>query len=58
MVKIFIDKKNNSLLFALVLLVCFLVSVGVRYQQLETWKNTRAAYLVGERPMMNTLDAP
>ncbi|SVC90582.1 uncharacterized protein METZ01_LOCUS343436, partial [marine metagenome] len=58
MVKIFIDRKYNSLLFAGVLLVCFLVSVGVRYQQFETWKKTPAAYFVGERPMMTTLDAP
>jgi undecaprenyl-diphosphooligosaccharide--protein glycosyltransferase len=58
MVKIFIDRKNNSLLFAAVLLVCFLVSVLVRYQQFETWEKTPAAYFVGERPMMTTLDAP
>ena len=58
MVKIFIDRKNNSLLFAVVLLVCFLVSVLVRYQQFETWEKTPAAYFVGERPMMTTLDAP
>ena len=58
MVKIFIDRKNNSLLFAGVLLVCFLVSAGVRYQQFETWGKTPAAYFVGERPMMTTLDAP
>ena len=58
MVKIFIDRKYNSLLFAGVLLVCFLVSVGVRYQQFETWGKTSAAYFVGERPMMTTLDAP
>jgi len=58
MVKIFIDRKNNSLLFALVLMVCFLVSVLVRYQQFETWEKTPAAYFVGERPMMATLDAP
>jgi hypothetical protein len=53
-----LDKKNNSWLFAGVLLVCFLVSAGVRYQQFETWKKTPGAYFVGERPMMTTLDAP
>ena len=58
MVKIFIDRNNNSLLFAVVLLVCFLVSVLVRYQQFETWEKTPTAYFVGERPMMTTLDAP
>ena len=58
MVNIFIDRKYNSLLFAAVLLVCFLVSVLVRYQQFETWEKTPAAYFVGERPMMTTLDAP
>jgi undecaprenyl-diphosphooligosaccharide--protein glycosyltransferase len=58
MVKIFIDRKNNSLFFAAVLLVCFLVSVLARYQQFETWEKTPAAYFVGERPMMTTLDAP
>lgn len=46
------------MLFAAVLLVCFLVSVLVRYQQFETWEKTPAAYFVGERPMMTTLDAP
>ena len=58
MVNIFIDRKYNFLLFAGVLLACFLVSVGVRYQQFETWEKTPAAYFVGERPMMTTLDAP
>jgi len=58
MVKIIVDRKNNSLLFAVVLLVCFLVSAVVRYQQFETWKKTPATYFVGERPMMTTLDAP
>ena len=52
------EKKNNYLFFAGVLLVCFSVSVGVRYQQFETWKKTPSAYFVGERPMMTTLDAP
>ena len=51
-------KKNNSWLFAGILLVCFLVSAGVRFQQFETWKQTPQAYFVGERPMMTTLDAP
>jgi hypothetical protein len=51
-------KKNNSWFFAGILLVCFLVSAGVRYQQFETWKQTQQAYFVGERPMMTTLDAP
>ena len=32
--------------------------MGVRYQQFETWAKTPAAYFVGERPMMTTLDAP
>ena len=39
-------------------MACFLVSAGVRYQQFETWKRSPAAYFVGERPMMTTLDAP
>ena len=50
--------KNNVWLFVGVLLACFAVSAGVRYQQFETWKKTPAAYFVGERPMMTTLDAP
>ena len=50
--------KNNFWLFIGVLLACFLVSAVVRYQQFETWKKTPAAYFVGERPMMTTLDAP
>ena len=50
--------KNNVWLFGAVLLGVFAVSVGVRYQQFETWKQTPVAYFVGERPMMTTLDAP
>ena len=53
-----LEKKNNLWLFAGVLLVCFLVSAGVRYQQFETWKKAPANFFVGERPMMTTLDAP
>ena len=58
MLNIFPDFKNNSLLFAGVLLVCFAVSVETRYQQFETWEKTPTAFFVGERPMMTTLDAP
>ena len=58
MLKIFPELKNNSLIFTGVLLVCFMVSAGVRYQQFLTWEKTPAAYFVGERPMMTTLDAP
>ena len=50
--------KNNAWLFVGVLLACFAISVGVRYQQFETWKLTPQNYFVGERPMMTTLDAP
>jgi hypothetical protein len=56
-IKLF-EFKNNVWLFGAVLLAVFAVSVGVRYQQFETWKQTPAAYFVGERPMMTTLDAP
>jgi len=52
------NKKHNSWLFVMVLLACFVISVGVRYQQFEIWKATPANYFVGERPMMTTLDAP
>jgi undecaprenyl-diphosphooligosaccharide---protein glycotransferase len=50
--------KNNVWLFIAVLLAVFAVSAGIRFQQFETWKKTPAAYFVGERPMMTTLDAP
>ena len=50
--------KYNVWLFVGVLLGCFAVSVGVRFQQFETWKENPQAYFVGERPMMTTLDAP
>lgn len=53
-----LERKNNIWLFVAVLLACFAVSAGVRYQQYETWKLTPQAYFVGERPMMTTLDAP
>jgi undecaprenyl-diphosphooligosaccharide---protein glycotransferase len=55
---ILFEYKNNIWLFGAVLLAVFVVSAGVRYQQFETWKKTPAAYFVGERPMMTTLDAP
>ena len=55
---LFHDWKYNSWLFAGVLMVCFAVSAGMRYQQFETWKKTPTAYFVGERPLMTTLDAP
>ena len=58
MLKIKPDLNNNSWLFTVVLLVCFAVSAGMRYQQFEIWKKTPANYFVGERPMMTTLDAP
>jgi undecaprenyl-diphosphooligosaccharide---protein glycotransferase len=50
--------KYNVWLFVGVLLACFVVSSGVRYQQFEKWELTPQAYFVGERPMMTTLDAP
>jgi len=53
-----LEKKNNAWLFVGVLLTCFAVSAGVRYQQFEHWKKSPAAYFVGERPLMTTLDAP
>ena len=51
-------RKYNPILFAVVLLCCFLISVGVRYQQFETWETAPSAFFVGDRPMMTTLDAP
>ena len=54
----FFECKNNVWLFFVVLMACFAVSVGIRYQQLVTWKLNPRAYFVGERPMMTTLDAP
>ena len=46
--------KYNSWLFAGVLLICFAVSAGVRYQQFETWKKAPTVYFVDERPLMTT----
>ncbi len=53
-----LEWKNNIWLFVVVLLACFAVSAGVRYQQFETWKLTPQSYFVGEIPMMTTLDSP
>ena len=58
MQKFFPELKNNSWLFAGVLLTCFMLSALVRYQQFETWEKIPASFFVGERPMMTTLDAP
>ena len=52
------EKKFNVWLFVGILLACFAVSAGVRYQQFETWEQTPQSYFVGDRPMMTTLDAP
>ncbi len=40
------------------LLVCYAISVNVRYQQFVSWQKNPKAYFVGDRPMMTTLDAP
>ena len=53
-----LERKNNIWLFVAILLACFAVSVGVRYQQFETWKKAPTLYFVDERPLMTTLDAP
>ena len=45
-------------IFLLALLVCYAVSVNVRYQQFVSWQNNPKAYFVSDRPMMTTLDAP
>ena len=52
------EKKNNFWLFFGVMLACFVISAGMRYQQFEIWKKNPDAFFVGERPMMTTLDAP
>jgi len=52
------DWKYNSWFFVGVLLICFSVSAGVRYQQFETWEKVPNLYFVEERPLMTTLDAP
>ncbi len=44
--------------FLVALLVCYAISVNVRYQQLETWKQNPPQFFVGEQPLMTTLDAP
>lgn len=49
---------HNPWLFASVLLFCILLSAGMRFQQYKTWGENTAAYFVGKRPMMTTLDAP
>ena len=56
--KIFSDWKFSPWLFAIVLLACFAVSAGIRFEQFEVWGKTPVVYFVGERPMMTTLDAP
>ena len=48
----------STWIFILALLVCYTVSVNVRYQQFVSWQNNPKAYFVGDRPMMTTLDAP
>ena len=44
----FPELKNNSLLFAGMLLVCFFVSVGFRFQQFEDWKKSPNVFFVGD----------
>ena len=45
-------------LFLVVLLVCYGITVNVRYQQLQTWEQNPQQFFVGEQPLMTTLDAP
>ena len=45
-------------IFILALLVCYAISVIVRYEQFVSWQKNPKAYFVGDRPMMTTLDAP
>ena len=45
-------------LFFVALLICYGISVNVRYQQLQTWKQNPQQFFVGEQPLMTTLDAP
>ena len=47
-----------KLLFVVALLICYGISVNVRYQQLETWRASPQQFFVGEQPLMTTLDAP
>ena len=47
-----------KILFLAALLVCYGISVNVRYQQLETWRANPQQFFVGEQPLMTTLDAP
>ena len=51
-----LEKKNNAWLFVGVLLTCFAVSAGVRYQQFEHWKKSPAAYFVGEQQKYGCTD--
>jgi undecaprenyl-diphosphooligosaccharide--protein glycosyltransferase len=46
------------ILFLVALLICYGISVTVRYQQLEAWKQNPQQFFVGEQPLMTTLDAP
>ena len=55
---LFTNWKYNSWLFAVVLLLCFAFSAGVRFQQFEIWEKAPNVYFVEERPLMTTLDAP
>ena len=52
------ERKYNSLLFAIFLLVIFSLSVFVRHQQLEIWEKKPNMFFVESSPMMSTLDAP
>ena len=52
------ERKYNSLLFAIFLLVSFSLSVFVRHQQLGIWEKNPKMFFVGDSPMMSTLDAP
>jgi len=54
----FQERKNNFFFFSVVLLVCFLFSLGVRFEQFKSWEKKPHLFFVGDRPMMTTLDAP
>ena len=52
------DWNYSPWVFMVALLICYAISVHVRYQQFTTWQKNPGAYFVGERPMMTTVDAP
>lgn len=49
--------KYSTIIFIIVTISAFFISVNARYEQLSVWKSKPLSFFAGDTPMMSTLDA-